>query len=137
MYNTSEGISPVLQSGAETDSVETAGLWFGENTFSRSRVVKFFSIKTEDEANNFPCNTVRGPRVGQRCSFPFRYPDCSLEKRLRACDDDPDSVPVEYNSCTEVDSEGLWCYTQTYPNRSHIIGEWGYCDKRCNLETAR
>ena len=97
------------------------------------------SIKTEagSDINNYPCDTLRGPRVGDRCSFPFRYPDCKLGKKMRLCDKDPGLVPVKYNSCTGVDSEGVWCYTKTYTNRSGIIGEWGYCDKRCNPQTLR
>ena len=139
MYNSSKGISSRLQSGPGSGSAEAARLWFGEKTFRRSQVVKFLSIKTEagSDINNYPCDTLRGPRVGDRCSFPFRYPDCKLGKKLRLCDKDPGLVPVEYNSCTGVDSEGVWCYTKTYTNRSGIIGEWGYCDNQCNLQTLR
>ena len=134
MYNSSKGISSRLQSGAGPTR-----LWFGEKTFRRSQVVKFVSIKTEagSDTNNYPCNTVRGPRVGERCSFPFRYPDCRLGKKMRECDEDPGLVPVVYNYCSGAESEGVWCYTKTYTNRSGIIGEWGYCDNQCNLPTPR
>ena len=42
------------------------------------------------------CNTVAPPNIpiGRPCVFPFKYKD------------------VEYNACTYVESEWLWCATE-------------------------
>ena len=56
------------------------------------------------------CNTVAPPdtQIGRPCVFPFKYKD------------------VEYNACTYVESEWLWCATEVdedgdmVPNRYNI-----------------
>ena len=63
MYNKEEqGIMSKLQS--EDLSVEEARAWFEARTVSRSRLVKFLRVRTVEGSNDYPCNTVSGPRNG-------------------------------------------------------------------------
>ena len=118
---------------------------FQERTFSRSRLVRFLSTNTVGGDNNYPCSTVGGPRAGEACSFPVMYPDCSLERKARLCEDSPGIAPAEYTYCGAIDildqdreTDTLpWCYTRTYHNKSHITSEFGYCSPNCTKETAR
>ena len=129
------GLLTRLQSG----EVESARSWFLNRTFSRARLVKFLSVKTVagSESNNYPCNAASGPRAGEACSFPYVYPDCSLTKRPGQCKSNPGIASVEYWDCYTEDTDNPWCYTKTYHNRSHILGEWGYCSHQCSVQTVR
>ena len=130
------GLITRLKSGEV--SSENARSWFRNRTFSRSRLVKFLSIKTVEGSNKYPCNAASGPRDGDPCSFPFIYPDCQLLTKVSRCRSDPGIAPVEYRGCyTAPDTDNPWCYTKTYHNRSHIKGEWGYCSHHCSEHTAR
>ena len=130
------GLMTRLQSGEV--SSENARSWFRNRTFSRSRLVKFLSIKTVEGSNQYPCNAASGPRNGEPCSFPFIYPDCQLMTKVSRCRSDPGIAPVEYRGCyTAPDTDNPWCYTKTYHNRSHIKGEWGYCSHLCSADTGR
>ena len=86
--------------------------------------MEFLSIKTVEGSNNYRCNAVGGPRVGDPCSFPFLYPDCSLMTKVAMCQSDPGIAPVEYAGCYQEDTDNPWCYTKTYHNRSHIKAVW-------------
>ena len=134
------GLLTRLQSGEV--STENARSWFRNRTFSRAHLVKFLSIKTVAGSNNFPCNAASGPRAGEPCSFPYVYPDCQLMTKggvgvLGKCSLDPGIVPVEYWECYKEETDTPWCYTQTYHNRSGILGVWGYCSHHCALQTVR
>ena len=118
-------------------SPENARSWFRNKTFSRAHLVKFLSIKTVEGSNDYPCNAVGGPRVGEPCSFPFFYPDCKLTTKVSLCKSDPGIVPGEYRGCYREDTDNPWCYTKTYHNRSHMKGEWGYCSHNCSELTVR
>ena len=56
------GLITRLRSGEITP--ETAKAWLRNGTVSRTRLVKFLSMKTVEgsDNNNYPCNTVSGPR---------------------------------------------------------------------------
>ena len=61
MYNTWElGLVSQLQSGDL--AVEEARAWFKARTVPRSGLVKFLSARTVEGTNDYPCNTVSGPR---------------------------------------------------------------------------
>ena len=130
LKHTNRGLLPCLQSGEV--SSENAKSWFRNRTFPRARLVKFLSIKTVEGShqNNYPCNAARGPRAGEPCSFPFLHPDCSLMKKSGKCTGDPGITMVKYEGCYN-DKDTTWCSTRTYHNRSHIMGDWGYCSRRC------
>ena len=107
-------------------------------TLSRVRLVKFLSLKTAEGSNNYPCNTVSGPRAGEPCAFPYFYPDCNLTKKVSMCQSEPEISRTEYRGCyNKANTDTPWCYTKTYHNRSHIIGEWGYCSSGCTGPTVR
>ena len=91
------GLLTRLQSGEV--SSEDARSWFRNRTFSRARLVRFLSIKTVEGSNDYPCNAVGGPRVGEPCSFPFFYPDCKLMKQVPLCKSDPGIGAAEYRGC--------------------------------------
>ena len=129
------GLLSRLQSGEV--SSENARSWFRNRTFTRARLVKFLSIKTVEGYNNFPCNAAGGPRAGEACAFPFFYPDCKLMKKSNNCKPELGIVPEEYAGCYKTDTDRPWCYTKTYPNRSQIPGEWGYCSEECSVQTVR
>ena len=118
-------------------SAENARSWFRNRTFSRARLVKFLSMKTVEGSNDYPCNAASGPRAGEACSFPFLFPDCQLMQKPLQCKSYQGSVPLEYQGCYKEDTDRPWCYTRTYNNRSHILGEWGYCSHLCSLQTVR
>ena len=118
-------------------SAENARSWFRNRTFSRARLVKFLSMKTVEGSNDYPCNAASGPRAGEACSFPFLFPDCQLMQKPLQCKSYQGSVPLEYQGCYKKDTDRPWCYTRTYNNRSHILGEWGYCSHQCSQQTVR
>ena len=130
------GLVSRLQSGEV--SAENARSWFMNRTLSRVRLVKFLSLKTVEGSNNYPCNTVSGPRAGEPCAFPYFYPDCNLTKKVSMCQSEPEISRTEYRGCyNKANTDNPWCYTKTYHNRSHVIGEWGYCSPRCTGPTVR
>ena len=135
------GLLPSLQSGEV--SPENAKSWFRNRTFPRARLVRFLSVKTVEgsDHNNYPCNTVRGPRAGEPCSFPFFLPDCRFVKKPGDCNKaDPGIARVKNAGCyndEEIASYNPWCSTRTYHDRSHISGEWGYCSQHCTSYNAR
>ena len=129
------GLLPRLQSGEV--STENARSWFRNRTFSRAHPVKFLSIKTVAGSNNFPCNAVSGPRVGEPCSFPFFFPDCKLTKKPLQCQPELGFVLTEYAGCYKEETDRPWCYTKTHHNRSQMLGEWGYCSHQCSVQTVR
>ena len=135
------GLLSSLQSGEV--SSENAKSWFRNRTFPRARLVRFLSIKTVGGShhNNYPCNAARGPRAGEPCSFPFLYPDCSLVKKTAECiNAEPGITTVKYAGCyndEDIASYNPWCSTRTYHNRSHIMGDWGYCSRHCTRYNAR
>ena len=138
LYDRSGGIITDFKSSP----VEEAGALFRVRTFSRARLVKFLGTNTVAGVNNYPCNTVGGPRAGEACSFPVMYPDCGLERKSRLCEEQPGIAAREYNYCEAIDqldkTDGLpWCYTRTYHNKSHITLQFGYCSTNCTKETAR
>ena len=115
-------------------SSENASSWFRQRTFTTDRLVKFLSVKTMEGSNDYPCNTVRGTREGEPCSFPFFYPDCKLMHKTSLCKLDPGLTGQEYAGCykdEDTPSSKPWCYTRTYHNRSHFTGDWGYCSQHC------
>ena len=136
LKHTNRGLLPSLQSGEV--SSENAKSWFRNRTFPRARLVKFLSIKTVEGShqNNYPCNAARGPRAGEPCSFPFLHPDCSLMKKSGKCTGDPGITMVKYEGCYN-DKDTTWCSTRTYHNRSHIMGQFGYCSPLCSSQTRR
>ena len=136
--NEEESIIGLLTQHQEVSS-DFAKSWFRNRTFSRGRLVKFLSIKTVEGSNNFPCNAVSGPREGEACSFPFIYPDCKLMKKPSRCESEPETVPAEYAGCYKesTDNHNPWCYTRTYHNRSHILGQLGYCSHQCASQAVR
>ena len=139
MFDNLKSLERGLLTEYEKVSSEMAESWFRNRTFSRARLVKFLSIKTVEgsDNNNYPCNTVSGPRAGDPCSFPYLFPDCNLTKKPKRCESEPGTARVEYRGCYREDTDSRWCYTKTYHNRSHITGEWGYCSHHCSLQTVR
>ena len=132
------GLLTRLQSGEV--STENASSWFGNRTFSRARLVKFLSIKTVEGSNKYPCNAVSGPREGEPCSFPFFYPDCKLMTKTPECKADPGTARLEHPGCFTdegITSYNPWCYTRLHHNRSHIMGDWGYCSHHCTTQSGR
>ena len=132
------GLLSSLQTGEV--SAENAKSWFRNLTFPRARLVKFLSIKTVEgsDYNNYPCNTVRGPRAGEPCSFPFFLSDCKTPGDCNKSD--PGIARVKNAGCyndEDIASYNTWCSTRTDHNRSHIMGEWGYCSQDCTTDTAR
>ena len=100
-------------------SVEEAGTWFQTNTLSRSEVVKYLSVNTMEDSNNYPCNAVSGRREGEPCSFPFLFPDCQLSEKSKDCYEDPGTAPVVYNSCSSAGKDYL--LTKLYSTTTTII----------------
>ena len=141
MYDNVESSDRGLLSRLQSGEVpaENVRSWFRNRTFSRARLVRFLSIKTVEGYNNFPCNAASGPRAGEACSFPFFYPDCKLMKKPFQCKPELEIVLEEYTGCYKTDrtTDRPWCYTKTYPNRSQILGEWGYCSDECSVQTVR
>ena len=133
------GLLPRLKSGEV--SPENARSWFKNRTFSRARLVKFLSIKTVEGSNDYPCNTVKGPREGDPCSLPFFYPDCKLTTKTPECMANPGIARSEYAGCYSTSllfsSFIPWCYTRVHHNRSHIMGYWGYCSRLCTADSLR
>ena len=80
---------------------ENAKTWFLNRTRSRKQLVKFLSVRTAEgfNNNNFPCNTVSGPRAGEPCTFPFIFPDCQLLIQSERCEADPGMAGVVYAGC--------------------------------------
>ena len=61
MYNKEEeGLMNKIKS--EDLSLAEARAWFEARTFSRSELVKLLSARTVEGTNDYPCNTVSGPR---------------------------------------------------------------------------
>ena len=58
------------------------------------------------------CVTTGGPDPGANCVFPFTYNG------------------VEYNGCTSVDSDALWCSTKPSADLDEVDG-WGFCPPTC------
>ena len=50
---------------------------FVDRTWSRDQLFRTVSHNTIDGTYASPCTTVRGPKMGSPCTFPFIYPDCS------------------------------------------------------------
>ena len=132
MYDQNEGLLRKLKSGEVTDA--GARHYFRERTFSRHRLLKFLTQRTIDAYHQFPCTTVGGPRSGTPCSFPFVYPDCHLAKKSVRCKNNDTSAPVVYNSCISSGEDNPWCYTRTFTNHSHILGQYGDCMKNCSSD---
>ena len=121
-------------------SPENARSWFRNRTFSRARLVKFLSIKTVEGSNDYPCNTVEGPREGDPCSLPFFYPDCKLTTKTPECLADPGIARLGYAGCyndADITAYIPWCYTRVHQNRSHVMGYWGYCSHNCTTHSIR
>ena len=47
------------------------------------------------------------------------------------CYDNLTSAPVVYNECISSGEDNPWCYTRTFPNNSHILGQYGDCGPGC------
>ena len=84
------------------------------------------TLRSTNRPTNFPsrsptiieedeCLTVRGPRLGEKCQFPFIFGGKT------------------YNECTnDIDVDGqFWCSVRVDSERRHISGQWGYCDPSC------
>jgi len=69
-------------------------------------------MEMESTAGPQCCNTLAPPDnpFGRPCVFPFQYKD------------------VEYNACTYVESEWLWCATEVDEDGDMVPNRYGDCD---------
>ena len=130
MFDQPPGVLSLLGSG--NFSTRDAKEWFQNHTWSRSQLFNFFTHSTLNSSHHYPCNTIDGPKAGSPCSFPFLYPDCGLLEKSINCKNNETSQPKLYNNCIPGDTP--WCYTRTYQNHSHILGQYGFCSSQCRAE---
>ena len=79
-------------------------------------------MNTVEGSNRFPCNAVGGPGTGERCVFPWFFPDCSLRKPNGGCEAKVGkTAPIERQGCIlEKRDDDWWCGTKTFHNRAGI-----------------
>ena len=83
------------------------------STYAR-RQFKYDCFVNLDECETTTCRTSSsGHKSCEMCQFPFKYKG------------------ITYNNCTNVDQDGYWCSTRTYPNGKHKTGFWGLCQNYC------
>ena len=109
--------------GCTRDSDPSNRLWCSTKTDFNGNHIKgnwgYCRLASSGNKNVCPiddgCLTIRGPKIGVKCVFPFLY-----NNKL-------------YNGCTsENDSlEQLWCSTKVDENDNHVRGHWGYCNQNC------
>ena len=64
------------------------------------------------------CVTVSGPQAGEKCVFPFRLWDGTLQ-----------------NYCITTDHDKLWCATEVDEEGNYVKGQWGECSLDCGVES--
>ena len=123
----------LLQSGKL--DIKKAKEYFQALTFTRSELVTFLNMNTQEGSNSFPCNTLTGLKPGAPCVFPFVYPDCKLALKTGKCKNIETNSPVVYEQCGTNDVTST-CYTRTYQNNSGILGHWGDCRPELNCTSS-
>ena len=111
--------------------VEDVKAWVQQHTYNRSAVFNMLSHLTLKSQEQYPCNTVGGDRIGNPCSFPFSYPDCSIEVQRESFCSETKKMKT-YFHCSTEDSINPWCSTRNYLNGSWIFKEWGHCSETCS-----
>ena len=73
-------LEPFFKENISDSSInfEDVQSWVLKHTWRRSKMFQILHHKTSGLAH-YPCDTISGDKIGKPCSFPFLFPDCSVQ----------------------------------------------------------